>query len=614
VTPGVAHRDKILTPVIRSIYTGVYVRKQLYDMLKNIGCRDLTFRAVSNAFDRAHDHWNAVNGDLRDAMRKDAAGVDDIQVVFLGRPYSVLSRSMNNGIPEIFSKMGIRTYFQDMLDYTRDDVKEIEELLQIVHWKYAAQILESAHVVAQKRGLYPVFITSFKCTPDAYVIEFFKQILDRLGKPYLILQLDEHDSSVGYETRIEAAVRSFKNHFTATEKHTEQRPEKYHAGISVFQKDVLNGKTFLFPNWDDICCRLIVGMLRREGYDAYAVAETADSIQRSMRFNTAQCVPLNTIAQNYIDYVERHNLDPKKTVVWSPESKVSCNLGMFPLYTKKIFETYGNGMEHVSVYSGNVTFTDISARGAINAYCAFMFGGMLRKMGCHTRPYEQKPGMTDSVIAEARELLYLAFVNDTPKPDVLEKVIGMFESIPVKREERPKVAIFGDLYVRDNNVMNQNLIKIIEANGGEVVTTPYNELVRVIVDLYIRKWFKQGNYFEAAFSLLLKQVIPILDKRYGHFFDRILGESSFKVHRSSEEIMAKFNIKLHHTGESMENILKIFHLIDQYPHLSLFVQTNPSYCCPSLITEAMGDRLMRSPGYLLFPSNMTAPVQAKTRM
>jgi hypothetical protein len=35
--------------------------------------------------------------------------------------------------------------------------------------------------------------------------------MDAHRKPYLILQLDEHGSNVGYETRIEAAVRSFRN-------------------------------------------------------------------------------------------------------------------------------------------------------------------------------------------------------------------------------------------------------------------------------------------------------------------------------------------------------------------------------------------------------------------
>ncbi|MCK7481238.1 MAG: hypothetical protein M0C28_31620 [Candidatus Moduliflexus flocculans] len=42
------------------------------------------------------------------------------------------------------------------------------------------------------RGLYPVLVTSFRCSPDSFVVEYFKRLMDSKGKPYLILQLDEH--------------------------------------------------------------------------------------------------------------------------------------------------------------------------------------------------------------------------------------------------------------------------------------------------------------------------------------------------------------------------------------------------------------------------------------
>ena len=34
----------------------------------------------------------------------------------MGRPYVVLSKTMNKGIPDIFSRMGIKTFFQDMVN------------------------------------------------------------------------------------------------------------------------------------------------------------------------------------------------------------------------------------------------------------------------------------------------------------------------------------------------------------------------------------------------------------------------------------------------------------------------------------------------------------------
>ena len=70
-------------------------------------------------------------------------------------------------------------------------------------------------LAATTKNLYPVLVTAFKCAPDSFIIEYFKKLLNEYHKPYLILQIDEHDSNVGYETRIEAAIRSFRNHSIA---------------------------------------------------------------------------------------------------------------------------------------------------------------------------------------------------------------------------------------------------------------------------------------------------------------------------------------------------------------------------------------------------------------
>jgi len=51
-----------------------------------------------------------------------------------------------------------------------------------------------------------------------------------------------------------------------------------------------------------------------------------------------------------------------------------------------------------------------------------------------------------------------------------------------------------------------------------------------------------------------------------------------------------------YSGESYENILKIFYILENYPDISLFVQTNPSFYCPALVTEAMAREIKRITG------------------
>ena len=188
-------------------------------------------------------------------------------------------------------------------------------------------------------------------------------------------------------------------------------------------------------------------------------------------------------------------------------------------------------------------------------------------------------------------LISEAFLTGSSKYTALEKAAAMFEKIEVKREERPRVAIFGDLYVRDNDVLNQNLIDVIEGNGGEVITTPYSELVKIIADPYIRRWFKEGNVWGAVTSKILMQAISLFEKRYSPLFNRILNENISISLPSVDEVLKKFNLEIEHTGESMENVLKIYSLINHYPDISFFVQTNPAFCCPSLVTEAMAGKI-----------------------
>jgi len=323
-----------------------------------------------------------------------------------------------------------------------------------------------------------VFISSFKCTPDAFVIEYFKQIFDAYKKPYLILQLDEHDSSVGYETRIEAAIRSFENHFKSGKKIINN--VAYPENNLIKNGNDLKGKTVLMPLLSANSSRLLEAVLQRKGIDAHILYDTEDSIKKSMVMNTGQCLPLNIIIQNAIDYVEKYKLDTSNTVLWMLNSPVSCNLGMFISYMDKLLKSREEKYHKIKIYPGQLTFHDISVDTSISAYLCFMIGGYIRKLECKIRPYEIIKGQTDEIVQKSMDHLYETFLKGHSKQKALRQVIDWFKGIEVRNEKRPKVAIFGDLYARDNDVFNQDLIRYIEKNGGEAITTPYSDYIKII--------------------------------------------------------------------------------------------------------------------------------------
>jgi predicted nucleotide-binding protein (sugar kinase/HSP70/actin superfamily) len=230
-----------------------------------------------------------------------------------------------------------------------------------------------------------------------------------------------------------------------------------------------------------------------------------------------------------------------------------------------------------------------------------MFGGLLRKIGCKLRPYEREKGRTDKVIEKCVDILSEAFIGNRSKESAVIETVSLLETVEISPQPRPKVAIFGDLYVRDNDFMNQDLIRFIEDNGGEVITTPYTYYLKMIAGTYLRKWLIEGNYWNVFSYETLLMALKRLEKTYHRHFNRILKEPEPDFSDSARKILSEYNLRIEHTGESMDNILKIHYLLKEYPDISLFVQTSPAFCCPSLVTEAMAGEIEQKTGVPVAP-------------
>jgi predicted CoA-substrate-specific enzyme activase len=583
---------KCLVPLLNYSAGIKAVKKELFNCLHPVLGPSFTNEELNEAFADALYFYNNKKETLKYIFDQDFIKSKDISVVLVGRPYLVLSPHMNKGIPDIFGRMGVRACFQDMLAYNHQDYSDIDYLLKVFPWYYAANILEAAKVSAVKKNLYPVLITAFKCAPDSFLIEYFKKIMDAHQKPYLILQIDEHDSNVGYETRIEAGIRSFRNH--ATMDH--QKVKAVLPIIAPPEKSVWAKKTIIFPNWDQLVAPMLVANLRKEGLDAKLLEPDDEITRKSMVHNTGQCLPINIITQEFIEYIKKNNLDPSETMLWMVETRLTCNIRLYPYYIKNLLDNYGGGMEKAIVYSGDITHLDISLKACLNAYLIYMIGGLIRRIGCKIRPFEVIKGETDQAIAESIKIMTKAFLGRASIEKSLIQALSLFDNIKYNPVQRPKVAIFGDLYVRDNDVLNQDLIHVIEDAGGEVVTTPYHEYTKIIAQNGLRRRAARGENLEALGLKTMLSGIQLLDKTYYRHFKKYLGNPPVIRTSQYEKKLELFNIKSLHGGESYDNILKIFFLLDNYSDISLFIQTNPAFCCPSLITEAMKNQIQRITG------------------
>jgi predicted CoA-substrate-specific enzyme activase len=588
--------SRFLMPMVEVGYTSFHVRSELHRCLSEEGKYQVSHQEVSEAWDLAQSFRALKNDCLKAAYRTQSRfpipGAD-IEIVLLGRPYSVLMPDMNKGIPELINDRGITAWYQDMLDEAGVEASGILSMLKELPWDQGKQILKTAETAARTEGLYPVLISSFKCGPDSFVIDTFKALMDAYGKPYLILELDDHDSSLGYGTRIEAAIRSFRNHFQKTASGIDQIATRNFEKANPHYQTSLKGKTLLLPCWDELAAPLLAATLRAAGVKALVMEETETTIRASLSTNSGQCLPLNAIVESFVHTVRKLSLDPAHCAIWMARATFSCNIPLYPHQMQSILDGLGGGFEKAKVYVGELSFLEISPLAAIDAYQSYLFAGLIRRLACRIRPYEKVQGMTDACVARAMEILVPAFEDRRRnKIKAAEEIIAGFEAIPYDRNIRNSlVALFGDFYVRDNSVMNQEVIRYIEENGGEVVSMPYNQYAKMIAETYFSRWMKEGRYGAwFGFSALLA-ASKVMEKAYYRIFDRVLGQSDPDFDDSSAEILSKYGVALENSGESAENLLKTWYIKKHFPEVALFVQLSPVFCCAGLVTEAMNKRI-----------------------
>ena len=117
-------------------------------------------------------------------------------------------------------------------------------------------------------------------------------------------------------------------------------------------------------------------------------------------------------------------------MLWVIESKVSCNLRLYPEYIKSILENWGKGLEKAHVYSGLLTHLEISLSACYYAYFAYLLGGLIRMIGYKIRPYEINKGDTDRVLKETVGILEGGISWKNPMDKAVSEVISMFDRIP----------------------------------------------------------------------------------------------------------------------------------------------------------------------------------------
>ncbi|MFQ6045114.1 MAG: hypothetical protein ACE5PT_01975 [Gemmatimonadales bacterium] len=194
-----------------------------------------------------------------------------------------------------------------------------------------------------------------------------------------------------------------------------------------------------------------------------------------------ECLPCFTSTGDIIRRAEEPGFDPARAVLLVPTTAGPCRFGQYNVLQREILDRHGLAeVEMISPSAANSYqgFGDRPAELRALFWQGIVAVDLLQKLLHEHRPYEIEPGHADETYRRCLDRIVAAIERGGGKETVqaMRWTARRFEALGVDRTEpRPLIGLVGEIYIRFNTYSNQNIIRQVEAAGGEVVVASLME-------------------------------------------------------------------------------------------------------------------------------------------
>lgn len=451
--------------------------RRLYEELKDFG---VTLAETAKAVEAAWEEDLKSKQDIRKKGEEILAWLQETGrrgIVLSGRPYH-LDQEVNHGIPNIITSLGMAVLTEDSVAHLGKVRRPLRVLDQ---WMYHSRLYEATDFVAQQDNLELVQLVSFGCGPDSIAAEQAQEILNRTGKIYTMIKIDEV-SNLG---AVRIRLRSLKAAMEAREeRHYKINPSGYNIQPRpVFTKEMRKSHTILAPQMAPIHFEFTQEVARSEGYNFVVLAEVDNKdIEEGLKYvNNDSCYPSIIIIGQVLRALKSGEYDLDNTSIIMSQTGGPCRASNYLSLLKKALQC--NGFEHIPIISLNVAGLEKNPGFKITlpmfkkAVMGAIYGDILMNVVHRVRPYELIPGTTDKLLKKWVEICKVNVRTGERRvfKENLKGIVRDFESIAIKNERRPRVGLVGEILVKFHPAANNNMVDFIEKSGAEMVVPGLTE-------------------------------------------------------------------------------------------------------------------------------------------
>lgn len=606
LTQTIPYAAKVAHPKVRIISPIVNLQEgdssttfsdELLKAFKPLGVRKKgLLKAMAAGMKEQEDFLSAIRAKGREVF----SSVRGRSLVILGRPYNAFESGMNLNIPKKLSELSVLAIPMDFVPGT--DIR-IDDKWPNMYWRSGQKILRTARFVKDNPDLHAVFISNFSCGPDSFILKFLKNELH--GKPFLQIEIDEHSADAGAVTRCEAFLDSVENRLPDTKKPKEAEAPKSDDILDKAERrrralgSVSKVRTVFVPNMSDHSFGLAAAF-EKCGIPSEVLPESdKEAVDIGRRYVSGkECYPCTVTTGDMLKKVFSPGFSPGESAFFMPSGSGPCRFGQYNVFHRIILDEVG--YPEVPIFAPNQDaqfyreFGMVGRDFTMDAWKGIIAYDLLSKCLHETRPYEENKGEADKLYQEYVKKLYLALRGlDGGTEKVLGDIRDAFKALARKHEQRPIIGIVGEIFVRSHRFSNEDLIKKIEALGGEAWLAPLEEWVYYVTLMGTRKALIKKDR-SAIIQFLLKR---FFQKRIEHrYAGKFRGFLKNPEEPDVKEILKKASAYLHDSfeGEAILSIGKSVDLIGK--GVSGIVNAMPFGCMPGTIVSTLMHGIRRDYG------------------
>ena len=455
-SPVVTFRDaKKLRAVCRKYLTG-------------LGVESTTVRrAIRAAFAAQEEYEQRIATLNRDALAESRAA-GGVTILLAGRPYHT-DPLVQHKISDMITDMGATVITEDIV--RGDSTTGIADSHLVTQWSYINRILRAAHWAAAQQDVHFVQTTSFGCGPDAFLLDETRNVLQRHGKSFTLLKIDDVNNIGSLKLRVRSVIESIRFGNTARE-----RPEPF-VTTKTFTKSERR-RTLLAPFFTDYVSPLVPAAFRQAGYEIVQLPESDnESAEYGLRYaNNEVCYPATLVVGDLIKALDSGRYDLDETAVIITQTGGQCRATNYVALLKRAMVEAGYAQVPV-ISLGMGSSVNPQPGFGLNwakflplALAAVLLGDCISKFYHSAAVREIRPGeamrLREAYLEKAKEAISRNAVGELY--GLVGEAARSFDAI-IEEKTLPKVGIVGEIYLKFNSFAHKRVVRWLVEHGVEVV-------------------------------------------------------------------------------------------------------------------------------------------------